>query len=148
MKFSIKIEFDGKRVIGFIPKMSGCYVQTKKIQEIAPLMKLAIETYRENYKSRMEPFSPEIESPKINQKIQFYMLSANQLENIFRQFNYNKELTNNFFYLYRKADFPFDRILIPNSPDLSPVIIKKLFGTNNVIVLRSDENHMKISGRA
>jgi hypothetical protein len=76
------------------------------------------------------------------------MLSANQLENIFRQFNYNKELTNNFFYLYRKADFPFDRILIPNSPDLSPVIIKKLFGTNNVIVLRSDENHMKISGRA
>ena len=70
MKFSVKIEFAGKIVVGFVPKLGGCYVQANKIQDIASLMKLAVEAYRENYKSRLEPFSPDVDRPRINKKIQ------------------------------------------------------------------------------
>ena len=148
MKLSVKIEFSGKVVVGFVPKLGGCYVQADKIQEIASLMKLAIEAYRENYKSRMEPFSPDTEHPKINHKIQFHTISSNQLGNIFRQYNYIRELNTNLFQLYRKGDFPFDRIVIPNSPNVSPLIVEKIFGSDNVIALQEEHNQLPISDQA
>ncbi len=148
MKFSVKMEFDGKWVIGFIPNLCGCYVQAHKIQEIAPLMKSAIEIYRDNFKTRMETFSAEKEQPKINMKIQFQNFSITQLENILRRHSYNMEFNGKFFKLFRKADFPFDRILIPNTADLSPLILKKIFGAKNVIQLPKKEKSFPISGQA
>ena len=148
MKFSIKIEFDGNKVIGFVPKLSACYVQAAKIQDIAALMKMAIGIYKDNYESRREPFSPEIERPKINHKIKFQTISANQLANILRRFSYKNEFANNYFILFRKTVFPFDRIILPNTNDISPLIIRKLFGVDNVTVIRSEKNNFRISDQA
>lgn len=148
MKYSAKIEIDGTTVVGYIPKLGGCYVQANRIQDISPLMKIAIKAYIDNYNSRMEPFFPEPEHPKINHKIQFFNLSSNQLGNILKQFTYTKELHTKYFHLYRKGIFPFDRILIPNTNIISPLIIKKIFGSNNVIVLKEEENQFSISGQA
>ena len=148
MKFSVKIEFDGKFVVGYIPNMGGCYVQALKIQDISPLMKFAIETFRDNYKLRMEPFTPEPERPKFNKSIKISNIDSEQLGKFFRQNTYSRESSNKYFHLYRKAQFPFDRILIPNAKSISPLIVKKLFGTNNVTVIKSEDNELKFSGQA
>lgn len=146
MKFSAKIEFDGNWIVGFIPNLCGCYVQAKDIKDIAPLMKLAVEIYRDNYKSRMEPFAPEKERPKINLQIQFQNISSNQLENILRRHGFNLEFTGSFCLLFRKTDYPFDRLLIPKTIDISRLILNKIFGSKNVIQLSSKENTFPISG--
>jgi len=148
MKFSVKIEFDGKYVVGYVPNLSGCYVQALKIQDITPLMKIAIETYRDNYKLRMEPFSPEKERPKFNQPIKIKKLGADQLGTFFRKNSYSREASNKYFHLYRKSQFPFDRILIPVTSEISPLILKKLFGSENVKVVKSEENELRFSGQA
>ena len=97
MKFSVKIEFDGKFVVGYIPNMGGCYVQALKIQDISPLMKLAIETFRENYKLRMEPFTPEKERPKFNESIKITSIGSEQLGKYLRQNSYTRESSNKYF---------------------------------------------------
>ena len=148
MKFSVKIEFDGKYVVGYVPDISGCYVQALKIQDVTPLMKLAIETYRDNYKLRMEPFTPETERPKFNESIKITTIDAEQLGSYFRKNSYTKEASNKFFHLYRKTQFPFDRILIPNAKNISPLILKKLFGSENVTVVKSEDNKLQFSGQA
>lgn len=148
MKFSVKIEFDGKYVVGYVPNLSGCYVQALKIQDITPLMKMAIETYRDNYKLRMEPFSPEKERPKFNQPIKIQKLGAEQLGTFFRKNSYNREASNKYFHLYRKSIFPFDRILIPITNEISPLILKKLFGSENVKLVKSEGNELRFSGQA
>jgi hypothetical protein len=148
MKFSVKIEFDGKYVVGYVPNICGCYVQALKIQDITPLMKLAIETYRDNYKLRMEPFSPESEKPKFNIKIKIQNINSDQLGGFFRKNNYTRESSNKYFHLYRKSQFPFDRILIPNSKYISQLILKKLFGSENVTIIKSEGNELQFSGQA
>jgi hypothetical protein len=148
MKYSVKIEFDGKHVVGYVPQISGCYVQALKIQDLTPLMKYAIETYRDNYKLRMEPFSPEVERPKFNEPLKITGLDADQLGNYFRKNSYIRESTNKYFQLYRKSQFPFDRILIPNVKRISPLILKKLFGAENVTVVKSEGNELLFSGQA
>ena len=148
MKFSVKIEFDGKYVVGYVPNLSGCYIQALKIQDITPLMKIAIEMYRDNYKLRMEPFSSEKEKPKFNQPIKIQKLSADQLGNFFRKNSYSRESTNKYFHLYRKSQFPFDRILIPVTNEISPLILKKLFGAENVKLVKGEGNELRFSGQA
>lgn len=148
MKFSVKIEFDGKYVVGYVPQISGCYVQALKIQDLTPLMKLAIEIYRENYKLRMEPFTPESERPKFKDSIKISNINADQLGNYFRKNSYTKESSNKYFHLYRKTQFPFDRILIPNAKHISPLILKKLFGAENITVVKSEGNELQFSGQA
>jgi hypothetical protein len=148
MKFSVKIEFDGKYVVGYIPNICGCYVQALKIQDISPLMKLAIEMYRDNYKFRMEPFSPEKEKPKFNQPIKVTIIDTEKLGTFFRKHLYSRETSNRYFQLYRKTQFPFDRILIPNVKILSPLILKKLFGSENVSVIKNEGNELQFSGQA
>jgi len=148
MKFSVKIEFDGKFVVGFIPNMGGCYVQALKIQDISALMKLAIEAFRDNYKLRMEPFHPEKERPKFNESIKINNIDSEQLGKYFRHNTYARESSNKYFHLYRKAQFPFDRILIPNAKNISPLIVKKLFGANNVTVVKNEGNELQFSGQA
>lgn len=148
MKYSVKIEFDGKYVVGYVPNICGCYVQALKIQDISPLMKLAIEMYRDNYNIRMEPFSPESEKPKFKQTIKITNISTEQLGIFFRKNQYSRETSNRYFQLYRKTQFPFDRILIPNVKIISPLILKKLFGAENVSVIKSAGNELQFSGQA
>ncbi len=148
MKFSVKIEFDGKYVVGYVPQLSGCYAQALKIQDLSPLMRLAIETYRDNYKLRMEPFSPEVEKPKFKESLKITSINADQLGNYFRKNSYIRESSNKYFQLYRKSQFPFDRILIPNVNKISPLILKKLFGAENVTVIKSEGNELQFSGQA
>jgi predicted RNase H-like HicB family nuclease len=148
MKFSVKIEFDGKYVVGYVPQLAGCYAQAFKIQDLSPLMKFAIEMYRDNYKMRMEPFTPETEKPKFKESIKFNSMSADQLGSYLRKYAYTRESSNKYFHLYRKSSFPFDRIIIPNSSEISPLIIKKLFGAENVTVIKSQDNELKFSGQA
>lgn len=148
MKLSVKIEFDGKYVVGYIPTLSACYVQALKIQDITPLMKHAIETYRDNYKLRMEPFSPEKEKPKFNLKLKIQSLSSEQLGTFFKKQSYSRESSNKYFHLYRRSSFPFDRILIPNVKQISPLILKKLFGSENVTLIKGEGNELRFSGQA
>jgi hypothetical protein len=148
MKFSVKIEFDGKFVVGYVPALGGCYAQAFKIHDLSPLMKFAIEMYRDNYKLRMEPFSPEAERPKFKESIKISSMSADQLGSYLKKHSYARESTNKYFQLYRKANFPFDRIIIPNANEISPLILKKIFGAENVTVVKREDNELKFSGQA
>lgn len=148
MKFAVKIEFDGKYVVGYVPDIGACYIQALNIKDITPLMKMAIEIYRDNYKMRMEPFTPEREKPKFKEFIQFSSIDSEKLGSHFRKNSYTCESSTKYFHLYRKSQFPFDRILIPNVKDISPLIVKKLFGAENVSVIKSESNKFQISGQA
>ena len=148
MKFDIKILFDNEWFIGYSPGLLGCYVQDTSEMKVKKLIEKAIKIYIENYSQRYEPLIPEEEAPQINMKIKYTQISSEQLATILKKLGYNLEFGNDEFLLFRKKDFPFYRLLIPNVERISHQIILHIFGAKNVMHLADKKLYHQVSGQA
>jgi predicted RNase H-like HicB family nuclease len=137
MKFHIRIEYDGKNYVGLCTNLIGCYAQSDTEDGIKQSIQDAISLYILNYEQRYEPFNPEPDIPQLNYHIKFKKISSEELSNILEKLNYNLDINTKNFLLFRKLDFPFYRIIIPNCDELSPIIIKKIFGDKNTTQISS-----------
>ena len=135
MKFDVHIEFDGTNYIAYCINLIGCYAQSQTEYAVRQMIQEAVALYIDSYRQRYEPINPEMDIPQLDFQIKFKRISSEQLSNILIKLNYNLDLINDKFLLFRQTDFPFYRIVIPNVTNLSPIIVKKLFGEKNVILL-------------
>jgi len=139
MRFQIRIEFDGKNYVASCGNLTGCYVQSESEEAVRNLIEDAIYMYRENYLKRHEPLLPGKDTPQLNHRIKFRKISSNQLSAILKRERYRLDIATEQVLLFRMIEFPFNRLLIPNTKELSPMIIQKIFGEQNVVLLPDED---------
>lgn len=146
MKIAVEKEFDGKYHIASCTNVPGCYVQSKDAAGLDTELKYALEVYLKNCVQRNQPFPNEKDRPVIDIKIRFDVLSSNQLIKIFKRFNYHVDYMDNNSVLFLNSEFPFNRILIPRTNDVSPLIIRRIIGKENTVYAGS--HHLKLNTSA
>jgi predicted RNase H-like HicB family nuclease len=145
MKFDIKIIYDNEWFIGYCPNLIGCYVQGSSEQQIKKTIEKAIKLYISNYEQRYEPLVPEPDSPQLDVKIKYNRINTFQLTAILKKFGYNLDYYSEDLLLFRKKDFPFYRLIIPNSDHISDQIILRIFGSKNVMHLAENQKYSRIN---
>lgn len=133
MKIRIQKIFDGKYAVGFCDNLPSCYVQSREEHDIVVRLRRAIELYRKNCELRNQSLPDEYERPILDKKIRFETISSAQLVKIFQRMHYHLEYSNHESILLINSNFPFNRVHIPRTEDLSPVIVAKIFGKQNTI---------------
>jgi predicted RNase H-like HicB family nuclease len=148
MKFEIKILYDNEWFIGYCPNLIGCYVQGTSDAQIKKLIEKAIKLYVANYEQRYEPLIPEEDSPQLDLKIKYNRINSFQLTAILKKFGYNLDYYSEDILLFRKKDFPFYRLIIPNSDHISDQIILRIFGPKNVMHITENQSYKQLSDQA
>lgn len=133
MKIVIKKEFDGKRYVGSCENIAGCYVQSDSAEQLIADLREAIEIYRQSYSKRHQTMPEQPDAPQIDKKIRFNVISSEQLTKVLLNQRYHIDVKTEKFVLLMYKTFPFKRLLIPKSAHLSPLIIAKIFGQENII---------------
>jgi len=146
MKIAVEKEFDGKYHVACCTNVPGCYVQTKDSTTLDAELKYALEVYIKNCVQRNQPFPNENDRPVIDIRIRFDVLSSNQLIKIFKRFNYHVDYMDHSSVLFLNSEFPFNRIHIPRSNEVSPLIVRRILGKENTIYVGS--HHLKLNTSA
>ena len=146
MKIIVKKEFDGKNYIGSCENLPSCYVQSPSSEELIIELRKAVELYRKSYSKRNQGLPSSYDFPIIDRKIRFNKISSRQLAKILFKNHYHIESKESDSLLFLNSNFPFNRIHIPNVSELSPMIISKIFGKENIIFI--NKNQLKINSSA
>ncbi len=139
MKVIIKKEFDGHTYVGSCENLRGCYAQSSSPEELMIHMREAIELYRKSYAARSQPLPHDADQPILDKKIRFNVISTQQMAGLLQKCAYHLEHGDARHYLFRNTKFPFNRLVLPNVPKLSPLIISKIFGKENVIYVNKKQ---------
>lgn len=145
MKIIVKKEFDGKNYIGSCENLTSCYAQASNPEDLILNLRNAIELYRKSYQNRNQTLPKESDKPVIDRKIRFNIISTAQLTQVLFKHQYRIEFTDENSILLVNSNFPFNRIHLPISKDLSPIIIIRLFGKENVIYVNKSTLSMHSS---
>ncbi|MBN2425280.1 MAG: hypothetical protein JXR46_13650 [Calditrichaceae bacterium] len=143
MKITLKREFDGKYYIGSIAGIPGCYVQSESSMQIPLLMKNASSIFIKSFRDKNQTITNEDEKPIFNLKIRFEQISTSQIKNLLKSRNYYVEYQDRSSLLMVNSNFPFNRVHLPQTDDLSPLIIQKLIGRENTIFVRPQNKNRK-----
>lgn len=146
MKIIVKKEFDGKNYIGSCENLPSCYVQSTLSENLVIELRKAIELYRKSYSKRNQSLPTAYDFPIIDRKIRFNKISSIQLADVLLRNNYHFESKDSDSLLFINSNFPFNRIHIPNVSELSPLIISKIFGKENIIFI--NKSQLKINSSA
>ena len=133
MKIIVKKEYDGKNYVGSCENLANCYAQTTNPDDLIANLRKAIELYRKSYENKNQTIPDRYDLPVFDNKIRFNTISTSQLTQLLIKNNYRIEIEDDNSILFANSRFPFNRINLPISKDLSPIIISKLFGKENVI---------------
>ncbi len=139
MKVIIKKEFDGNRYVGSCENLRGCYAQSSSPEDLMIRMREAIELYRKSYAARSQPLPHDHDHPVLDKKIRFNVISIQQMSALLQKSGYHLEHADSRHRLFRNTRFPFNRLVLPECPELSPLIISKIFGKENVIYVNKKQ---------
>ena len=133
MKILFKKEFDGKFHTGACENVPGCFVQANDEESLKSCFLRALQLIKQNSEERNQPFPSGRDHPLFDMRIRFKTLSTEQLVKIFVSKNYHIEFINVESILLLNSDYPFNRVHLPRTNNLSPLIIQKIFGKENTI---------------
>lgn len=145
MKIIVKKEFDGKHFVGSCENIPNCYAQSIKQEDLLNNLRRAIDLYRKSYENKNQELPDRPDGPVIDRKIRFNKISTNQLSKLLTKFRYRAEYNDNHSVIFVNSSFPFNRILLPETEDLSPLIIAKIFGIENIIYVNKSDLSMHSS---
>jgi len=145
MKISVDKEYDGKYYVACCTNVPGCYVQSERSGSLNNDLQYALEVYLKNCVQRNQPFPNEQDRPVIDVRIRFEVLSSAQLIKIMKRYNYHVDYQDPTSVLLLNSEFPFNRIHIPNTEDISPLIIRRIFGRENTLVVGKPYLQLKTS---
>lgn len=146
MKVSIKKEFDGNFHVASCGNIPGCYVQAADNEDINQKLRDALLVYRRSCLNRNQPIPNESDRPVLNLKIRFDALSTDQLVKIFQKNNYHIEYKDKDSVLMQNSAYPFNRVHLPRTNFVSPLIVKKIFGDENTVFV--GRNKLKLNTSA
>ena len=135
MKISVEKEFDGVYYVACCTNVPGCYIQSDNSEKLNSDLEYGLEVYLENCVKRNQPFPNEMDKPVLDVRIRFETISTEQLIKIFKRYHYYVEYRDQRLVLFLNSEFPFNRVLIPNSEFISPLIISRIFGKANTIYI-------------
>ena len=139
MKIIVKKEFDGQNYIGSCENLTSCYTQANNPEDLVANLRKAIELYRKSYENKSQTLPDTFDLPVLDRKIRFNKISTGQLLQVLLKHHYKIEFQEENSILLANSKFPFNRIHLPVSNNLSPIIISKLFGKENVIYLNKSD---------
>lgn len=145
MKISITKEFDGQYYIASCDNLPGCYVQCRNEDELLPAVKRAIQIIKRNCQKRNQELPSGKDEPLFDVRVKFEQIATNSLITFFKRHNYHVEYADNQSVLLLNSGFPFNRIHLPMSNNLSPLIVKRIFGPQNTIYLNRQKLDLKAS---
>ena len=145
MKIIVKKEFDGKNYVGSCENLPSCYAQASSSEELIVELRKAIELYRKSLVSRNQQLPNSFDMPVVDRKIRFHTISSDQLSTILIKSNYHLEYSDDKSLLFINSGFPFNRVHIPQVKQLSPMLVSKLFGKENVIFINKNKLSMNSS---
>ncbi len=145
MKIIVKKEFDGQNHVGSCENLTSCYTQANNPEDLISNLRKAIELYRKSYENKSQTIPDLYDSPVIDKKIRFNKISTAQLVQVLIKQHFRIEFQEENSILLCNSKFPFNRIHLPDTNNLSPVIISKLFGKENVIYVNKSDLSMHSS---
>jgi predicted RNase H-like HicB family nuclease len=145
MKISVEKEFDGVYYVACCTNVPGCYMQSNQPVDLDDDLEYGLEIYLENCLKRNQAFPNETDKPVLDVRIRFETISAEQLIKIFKRYHYYVDYKDHRVILFLNSEFPFNRVLIPNSEFVSPLIISRIFGKPNTIYVGKQELRLNTS---
>ncbi len=136
MKIILKKEFDGQVYVASCENVPGCYTQSSSEEEVRLKVQRALAILKTNCQEHNQPFPVGQDHPIINMRLRFNKISTDQLVRILQQHHYHLEYINEESVLLANTVFPFNRIHLPRSTNLSPLLVKKIFGEKNTIFIQ------------
>jgi len=143
MKIIIKKEFDGQMYVGSCDNVPGCYTQSISEQELRQRIQKALLLIKKSCKEKNQPFPMGADRPILDLKIRFKELSTDQLVKILENYSYHLEYIDDESVLLTNTEFPFNRIHLPRSSNLSPLFVEKIFGKENTMWV-GDRKNLKL----
>ncbi len=142
MKLIVKKEFDGRSFVAYCENVPGIYVQAPNRDLLDKRLKKALALIKHFCEERNQPFPTGKDKPIFNLRIKFNTLPTNKLLELFKKENYHIEYSDHESVVLMNSSFPFNHVHLPVTEHLSPIIVRKLFGSNNVIYV--GKNYLKL----
>jgi len=142
MKIIVKKEFDGHSYVAFCENVPGIYVQAASREQLDQRLKKALALIKHFCEERNQPFPTGNDKPVFSVRIKFNSLPTDKLIELFKKNNYHIEFSDHESVVLMNSTFPFNHIHLPVTQHLSPIIVRKLFGTNNAIYV--GKNYLKL----
>ncbi len=133
MKIIVKKEFDGQSYIAYCENVPGIYVQAPNRSMLDQRLKKALVLIKRFCEERNQPFPSGVDKPIFNIRIKFNVLPTHKLLDLFKREKYHVEYEDHESVVLMNSFFPFNYVHLPVTESLSPIIVRKLFGTNNAI---------------
>lgn len=140
MKIKIKKEFDGHSFVAYCENVPNVYVQAPDKETLNQRLSKALALLKHITTTRNQPFPIGEDKPLFDIRIRFDTLSTEKLIDVFKKRNYHIEYEDQDSVVLMNSAFPFNRVHLPQTHRLSPVIIRRLFGTENAIYVGSRHN--------
>ena len=140
MKIRVKKEFDGHSFVAFCENVPNVYVQAPDKETLTLRLNKALALLKHNTSVRNQPFPFGEEKPLFNVRIRFDSLSTEKLVELFKKYNYHVEYEDQDSVILMNSSYPFNRVHLPQTKRLSPVIVRRIFGAENTIYLGSRQN--------
>ncbi len=140
MKIKIKKEFDGRSYVAFCENVPNIYVQAPDKETLNQRLNKALALIKHYTSSRNQPFPIGQDKPIFNIRIRFNALSTEKLVEIFKRHNYHLEYEDQDSVILMNSSYPFNRVHLPQTNRISPVIVRHLFGAENTVYVGSPPN--------
>ncbi len=142
MKIVVKKEFDGQHFVAFCENVPGVYVQSETRSLLDDRLKKALKLLKHLYQQKNQNFPIGTDKPIFDVKIKFNSLATEKLLPLFKKKNYHVEYRDKDSIVLLNSSFPFNRVHLPVTRQLSPIIVRKLFGPQNAIYI--GKNHLRL----
>ncbi len=140
MKIKVKKEFDGHSFVAFCENVPNVYVQAPDKETLNQRLSKALALLKHITTTRNQPFPQGEDKPVFDIRIRFDTLSTEKLIEVFKKRNFHIEYEDQDSVILMNSSFPFNRVHLPQSHRLSPVIIRRLFGSENAIYVGGRPN--------
>ncbi len=142
MKIIAKKEFDGRSFVAYCENVPGVYVQAPSRALLDQRLNKALALIKFNCEQRNQPFPFGEDKPLFDIRIRFNLLATDQLVDFFHKKNYHIEFEDNDSVVLMNSSYPFNRVHLPKTNALSPIIVRRIFGENNAIYVGG--NNLKL----
>ncbi len=140
MKIKVRKEFDGHSFVAFCENVPNVYVQAPDKETLNTRLNKALALLKHYTTVRNQPFPFGEEKPLFDIRIRFNNLSTEKLVELFKKYHYHVEYEDRESVILMNSSYPFNRVHLPQTERISPIIVRRLFGAENTVYVGARPN--------